>query len=71
MTIIYKIFTFITTITFYLYNTINIIHKYTLNCKDLSKLVQFSYSILLLSCSPFLTNLQLQSIYTASGGIAK
>ena len=34
MTKIYKIFTFITSIIFYLYNTINVIHKCTLNCKD-------------------------------------
>ena len=34
MTNRYKIFTFITTIIFYPYNSINIIHKYTLNCKD-------------------------------------
>ena len=36
MTNRYKIFTFITTIIFYLYNTINIIHKCTLNCKRLT-----------------------------------
>ena len=34
MTNRYKVFTFIITIIFYLYNTINIIHKCTLNCKD-------------------------------------
>ena len=33
MTNRYKIFTFIITIFFYPYNTINIIHKCTLNCK--------------------------------------
>ena len=53
---IYKLFTFIITIIFYLYNTINVIHKCTLNCKDLhlnssssslSNLVQFSSCILL------------------------
>ena len=33
-TLKYKIFTFITTIFFYHYNTINIIHKCTLNCKS-------------------------------------
>ena len=34
MTNRYKVFTFIISIIFYLYNTLNIIHKCTLNCKD-------------------------------------
>ena len=79
MTNIYNIFTFITTIIFYLYNTINIIHKCTLNCKDflmsssssLYNLVQFLSCLLLFSSSLILTNLQLHSMYGVLGGIAK
>ena len=51
MTNRHKIFTFITTIIFYLYNTINIIHEYecTLNCTDFL-MNSFSYNL-------YLTNL--------------
>ena len=71
----YKVFTFIITIIFYLYNTINIIHKCKLNCKDflVSSFSSSFYLICLLLSSllSILTNLQLHSIYTALGGIAK
>ena len=76
MTNMYKIFTFITTIIFYHNNDINVIHKCTPNCKDF--LVSSSSPVFLLFCLPLLslysaslTNLQLQSIYTALGGIVK
>ena len=65
----YKIFTFIITIFFYPYNTINIIHKCTFNCKNflmgssssnfysLSNLMQFFFCLLSFLSSPILTNL--------------